>query len=92
MNMPDFETFSQKARQAGFDEVIERVWAPDTVLGEHTHPFSVDAIVVQGQMWLTVAGQTRELVRGDRFQLDREVPHSERYGPEGAAYWVARRN
>ena len=92
MNLPDFETFSRQARAAGFDEVIERVWAPDTVLPEHTHPFAVQAIVTQGQMWLTLEGQTRELRTGDRFELDRDVPHAERYGPEGATYWVARRH
>ena len=92
MNLPDFETFSQDARARGFDEVLERTWAPDTVLDEHTHPFAVEALVVQGQMGLTVAGQTRQLRAGDAFTLERDVPHSERYGPEGATYWVARRN
>lgn len=92
MNLPDFETFASEARGRGFDEVLERSWDAHTVLDEHTHPFSVDAIVVQGQMFLTVAGHTRELGRGDRFALERDVPHSERYGPQGATYWVARRN
>ena len=92
MNMPDFDTFSQQARTEGFDEVLERTWAPDTVLDVHTHPFDVHAIVTQGQMWLTVGEQTRELHPGDRFALDRDVPHAERYGHEGATYWVARRN
>ncbi len=92
MKLPDFETFAQSARARGFDEVLERAWAPDTVLPEHTHPFAVEALVVQGQMWLTVAGQTQSLARGDTFALERDVPHDERYGPEGATYWVARRN
>ena len=92
MNLPDFETFSKSARARGFDEVLERVWAPDTVLPEHTHPFAVEALVVQGQLWLTVAGQTQALARGDAFTLERDLPHGERYGPEGATYWVARRN
>jgi hypothetical protein len=43
-------------------------------------------------MWLTAHGQTQALLRGDWFELDREVPHDERYGPQGATYWVARRN
>ena len=92
LELPDFETFAQQARAAGFDEVIERRWEPLTVLDTHTHPFSVQALVTQGLMWLTVDGHTRELRTGDRFELGREVPHDERYGPEGATYWVARRN
>ena len=41
-------------------------------------------------MWLTVGDSTRHLRSGDRFELDAQVLHSERYGPEGATYWVAR--
>ncbi len=92
MNLPDFETFSRQAQAEGFDEVIERQWAPGTVLDTHTHPFAVKALMTQGQMWLTLDGQTRMLQRGDAFALDRDIPHNERYGPEGATYWVARRN
>jgi hypothetical protein len=43
-------------------------------------------------MWLTVGEDTRHLLAGDTFTLDREVPHAERYGTEGATFWVARRN
>jgi hypothetical protein len=32
MNLPSFDEFRQKALAAGFDEVIEREWAPNTVL------------------------------------------------------------
>jgi len=92
MSLPDFDTFSRQALAEGFDEVIERSWAPDTVLETHTHPFAVKAVVTQGQMWLTAHGQTLALQRGDGFELDREVPHDERYGPQGATYWVAWRN
>jgi hypothetical protein len=35
---PDFAAFEAEALAEGFDEVLERVWAPGTVLAEHTHP------------------------------------------------------
>jgi hypothetical protein len=92
MKLPDFESFAQQARAEGFDEVLERQWAPLTELDTHTHPFAVKALVTQGQLWLTVQGQTQALQCGDAFELARDVPHEERYGPEGATYWVARRN
>jgi quercetin dioxygenase-like cupin family protein len=84
--------FEARARAAGFDQVLERRWAPGTVLDTHTHPFSADALVTQGSMWLTCGEVTRELHAGDRFTLDRDVPHGERYGDEGATLWVARRH
>ena len=92
MNPIDFDTFSSQARGDGFTEVIERLWAPDTVLATHSHPFSARGLVVQGQMWLTVDGRTRALQRGDGFEVPQGVPHDERYGPEGATVWVARRH
>jgi hypothetical protein len=42
-------------------------------------------------MWLTVDEEVRHLRPGDEFALDANVPHAERYGAEGATYWVARR-
>lgn len=92
MNQTDFETFAAEARAKGFDEVLVREWAPLTVLNDHTHPFSLVARVVRGEMWLTVGQDERYLIPGDEFALDRNEPHAERYGPDGATYWVARRN
>lgn len=88
----DFATFEAAKRSRGFDEVVVREWKPGTVIDTHTHPFAVEALVVAGEMWLDCAGRTRHLRPGDTFELDREVPHAERYGPEGAVYWVARRS
>ena len=87
----NFVDFERSARQRGFDEVLERRWAPDTELGTHVHPFDASALVVQGEMWLTVHGATRHLLPGDTFELDRGTPHTESYGAQGATYWVARR-
>lgn len=92
MNAATFEEFESTARAAGFDQALVRQWAPDTVLDTHTHPFDADALVVEGEMWLTFEGATRHLLPGDTFNLARELPHAERYGPQGATYWVARRN
>lgn len=92
MNLPTLDEFRAAALADGFDDVLERVWPPDAVLDTHTHPFGVRALVVHGEMWLTVDGQTRHLPAGAPFVLDRDVPHAERYGPQGATYWVARRN
>ena len=87
-----FETFEAEARAQGFDEVVERKWDPGTVVQSHTHPFSVRALIVQGEMWLSVGNDVRHLRAGDEFALDRDVTHAERYGAEGATYWAARRH
>lgn len=88
----DFAAFEAATRAQGYDEVLVRDWLPLTVLDTHTHPFAVSALVVAGEMWLTQAGETTQLRPGDRFTLDRNEPHAERYGEAGASFWVARRN
>lgn len=92
MHSPSFAEFEAAARAEGFDEEIERRWAPGQVLGDHAHPFLAQALVVEGEMWLTVDGETRHLLPGDTFRLESGKPHEERYGADGAVYWVARRN
>jgi len=92
MRSGTFQEFEAQALAEGFDEVLERNWPADTVFDTHTHPFALKAVVVYGEMWLTVGGDTRHLQAGDAFALEREVPHAERYGQAGAGYWVARRN
>ena len=91
MTLPTFDEFKNEALAAGFDEVLERRWAPGAVLETHSHPFDVDALVVQGEMWLAVAGVSRHLEPGHTFTLNSGQAHAERYGPDGATYWVARR-
>ena len=87
-----YEQFEADAKARGFDEVIVRRWSPGLVLQPHVHTFAVNALVVQGEMWLTVGADTQHLQAGQTFDLDRAVEHSERYGAEGAVVWVARRN
>ena len=89
--LPSFAEFQTLALAEGFDQVLERVWEPDQSTGVHTHPFPVAALVVAGELWLDCGTQTRHLRTGDRFELAAEVPHAERYGPQGATFWVARR-
>jgi AraC-like ligand binding domain len=91
MNTPDFQTFEGDAKAEGFDEVAERAWPADSELAPHRHDFSVRALVVRGEMWLSRAGTTRHLRPGDTFTLELAEEHAERYGPEGATYWAARR-
>ncbi len=92
MNPASFSEFESDARAQGFDQVVERRWQPGQVVGAHSHPFLAQALVVDGEMWLSVGGETRHLVPGDTFRLESGTTHDERYGPQGATYWVARRS
>lgn len=86
------EQFETEAKADGYDEVLQRDWAPDTLVPDHTHPFDASAVVVRGEMWLTCEGVTRHITPGGTFALPRDTLHSERYGSLGASFFVARRN
>ena len=86
--MSDFKTVRLAE---GFDEVTERVWAPNQVVPEHSHPFAVHALVTAGEMWLTIGDRAQQLVVGDEFHLARDEVHAERYGADGATYLAARK-
>ena len=86
-----FAEFETRLKAHGFDQVLERRWEPGQVVGTHSHPFDANALVVQGEMWLIVGDQTQHIPTGGTFELARNTPHSERYGSEGATYWVGRR-
>jgi quercetin dioxygenase-like cupin family protein len=90
MSPPDIDAFKAAALADGFDEVLVREWEPNQVVDLHSHPFAVSARVVRGELWLTVAEATRHLQAGDTFSLEKSVPHTERYGAQGATFWVAR--
>jgi hypothetical protein len=87
-----FQQFESQLRALGFDTVVEQQWGPSAVADTHSHPFEARALVVKGEMWLTIGTVTRQLKAGDRFELLAGQLHAERYGREGAVYWVGRRH
>ena len=87
-----FQAFKARALVRSFHEVLERKWGLGAIVAAHTHPFDADALVVLGDMRLTVGDVDQHLRPGETFALDANVVLSERYGTEGAADWVARRN
>ena len=88
---PTFDDFAADLSAQGFNEVVEVSWPALTVLDTHSHAFAARALVVRGEMWLTARDHTQHLLAGGTFELDAAEPHSERYGDQGATYWVGRR-
>lgn len=87
-----FEQFSKVMRAAGYDQVIERVWEPHRTLAEHTHPYDVNVLIVQGEVVLTIKGEEpKKLVAGESLQVPANMPHTEQYGSAGATFWAARK-
>ena len=92
MTLPTFDQFKASSLAAGFDEVLVREWAPGQEVASHSHAFDVSALVVRGDLVLTVGEQVHHLKAGDPFSLARDTLHTEQYGTDGATFWVARKS
>lgn len=89
--MIDRTAFETKLRQDGYDEVLTRDWHPNQVVPEHTHPFDAHALVLEGEVTLTLQGRSLTCRAGDTFKVPAGTPHAETYGPAGARFLAGRR-
>jgi len=85
------EQFELALRRDGFD-VRRDTMPPDTVVSEHAHPFDVRALVLNGEITLTVEGVQYAYREGDIFVLPAGHRHAETVGPAGVDYLVGRRS
>jgi quercetin dioxygenase-like cupin family protein len=84
------DEFVDILKNEGFDEVATVMREPG-VMETHTHPFEAKALILHGELHISQDGAERAYRVGDVFHLAANVPHSERYGPEGAQYLVGRK-
>jgi uncharacterized cupin superfamily protein len=85
MAMKD-EHFETALRRDGFDDVQRRRVAPGTRVPEHAHPFDVRALVLDGEITLTVDGEDQVYREGDIFVLPAGHRHGESVGAAGVQY------
>jgi quercetin dioxygenase-like cupin family protein len=84
--------FELALRRDGFDEVLRNRMPPGTVVAEHAHPFDVRALVLEGEITLTLEGVDYAYREGDIFVLPAGHRHAEAVGPAGVDYLVGRRH
>lgn len=84
------DAFRAKAARRGMGPVAETAWAPETVNPPHAHDFAAMLLMLDGEIEVTVGGRTHRCAAGDTFSLAAGVTHSERAGPRGARFLVAR--
>jgi quercetin dioxygenase-like cupin family protein len=75
-----------------FNEIVEVVKPANEFVGIHTHPFEAKALIVQGELSISVNNVSRLYKLGDVFQLAPNTPHTEQYGPTGVSYLVGRKS
>ena len=85
------EHFESALRRAGFDDIERKNLPAGTHVPEHAHPFDVRALVLDGEIRLTVDGDEYAYREGDIFVLPAGHRHAEAVGPAGVDYLVGRR-
>lgn len=83
--------FTAQAMEDGFDEILQKEWAPNLVIEKHTHPFDVRVQIAAGWVKLDMASGSQKFEAGQGFYITRGTEHAEAYGPLGATFWVARK-
>jgi quercetin dioxygenase-like cupin family protein len=79
----DPEAFENALRHDGFTQIARRPQAPNHATSPHAHDFAVRALVLEGEISLTVDGQVTRYKTGDVFVMAAGREHAETVGPAG---------
>ncbi len=84
----DRQAWEKQLHEEGFTHLF--VWrdGPDATYPDHTHPVLTAHVVLEGEMRLTMNGQTETYKSGDRCDVPAHTRHSARMGPEGCQYLI----
>ena len=85
MNLHDSEN---QLHTEGFTHTYVCQDAPGAFYPEHTHPTETAHIILDGEMTLTMQGQTHTFRAGDRCDVPAGTVHSARMGPRGCRYLI----
>jgi quercetin dioxygenase-like cupin family protein len=69
------------------------VWqdAPNASYPDHTHPTETAHVILEGEMTLTMNGESRTYRAGGRCDVPAEAVHSARMGSRGCRYLIGER-
>jgi quercetin dioxygenase-like cupin family protein len=87
----DKAEFERSLRADGYEQIETKSVAPRTHNEAHDHPFDVKALVLDGQIALTVANESRTYRAGDVFTMAAGCKHVEDVGADGVRYIFGRR-
>jgi hypothetical protein len=84
----DEQQWTAQLRAEGYDDVY--VWedGPNMHYPDHQHPEVSARIILQGEMTVTLKGQARTYLPGERFDIPGKTAYSAQVGPEGCKYLV----
>lgn len=87
----DQKAFEAELKTEGY-EVATSTTPGAKVNPEHSHPFDVKALVLEGAVTLNREGGSQTFKPGEVFTMARGCMHYESYGDEGAVVLVGRKS
>ena len=88
----DRQAFETELKRDGYDEILTGTTQGPKHNAEHSHPYDVKAMVVEGAITLAWDGRTQTFRPGEIFTMARGCQHNETFGPEGAVTLVGRKH
>jgi quercetin dioxygenase-like cupin family protein len=88
MNQHDFE---DALKAENYPEIVNISKEVGYQMHEHSHDFDAYALILQGDITLTVGGVASTYKVGETFRLAANTPHLESAVPHGVNYLVGRR-
>jgi mannose-6-phosphate isomerase-like protein (cupin superfamily) len=84
----DIPALEKQLHAEGFARTY--VWqdSPNTLYPDHTHATETAHIILEGEMTLTQAGESRSYGAGQRVDVPAGAVHSARMGPSGCRYII----
>ena len=85
------EAFLEKLAKEDFPAPVLVEREVGGFLDLHAHPYEVHALVIEGQIDITIGGIKSSYLAGDAFHLPPNQTHTENYGAKGVKYLASRR-
>jgi mannose-6-phosphate isomerase-like protein (cupin superfamily) len=79
---------AEELRREGFLHTYTWQDGPNAYYPDHTHPALTAHIILDGEMTLTMDGESRTYRSGDRCDVPAGAVHSARMGPRGCRYLI----
>ena len=87
----DRASFEARLREQGYQTVVEREMAANTVNETHTHDFDAQLLFLDGDMTIVRGGKAQTFRAGDTCEVPAGTVHAEQIGPQGVRYLAGRR-
>lgn len=86
------EEFEAALAEQGYRDIETKSLLATYRAKEHSHSFDVRALVLAGEITLTVDGSARSYGAGDVLTMEAGCRHAEAVGRDGVRYLVGRRS